>query len=95
MQQTDSRSSSGSSSAPTPTNHPDSSQNNSNTSKVARRALEEQLNELIQVLFELSVMVYDFQPDGNQLVWNKMLVFFLFSFLQVELIRSWIFTYTH
>ncbi|KAI7849474.1 hypothetical protein BDC45DRAFT_520459 [Circinella umbellata] len=71
MQQTDSRSSSGSSSAPTPTNQPDSSQNNTNTSKVARRALEEQLNELIQVLFELSVMVYDFQPDGNQLVWNK------------------------
>ncbi|KAI8148959.1 transcription factor subunit Med10 of mediator complex-domain-containing protein [Fennellomyces sp. T-0311] len=71
MQQTDSRSSSGSSSAPTPTNQGESSQANSNASKAARRALEEQLNDLLQILFELSVMVYDFQPDGNQLVWNK------------------------
>lgn len=37
-----------------------------------RESLENQLNELLQVLFELSVVVYDFQPDGNKLVWEKM-----------------------
>ncbi|KAI7865491.1 transcription factor subunit Med10 of mediator complex-domain-containing protein [Spinellus fusiger] len=36
-----------------------------------RRRLEEQLNEMLQVLFELSVVVYDFQPEGNRLVWEK------------------------
>ncbi|KAI8887447.1 hypothetical protein K501DRAFT_321340 [Backusella circina FSU 941] len=36
-----------------------------------RESLENQLNELLQVLFELSVVVYDFQPDGNKLVWEK------------------------
>lgn len=37
-----------------------------------RQSLEDQLNELLQKLFELSVIVYDFQPDGNRLVWKKM-----------------------
>jgi mediator of RNA polymerase II transcription subunit 10 len=37
-----------------------------------RQSLEDQLNELLQKLFELSVIVYDFQPDGNKLVWKKM-----------------------
>ncbi|KAL0087068.1 transcription factor subunit Med10 of mediator complex-domain-containing protein [Phycomyces blakesleeanus] len=41
------------------------------TSESARRSLEEQLNEMLQVLFELSVVVYDFQPEGNKLVWDK------------------------
>lgn len=38
----------------------------------ARQSVEDQLNELLQNLFELSVIVYDFQPDGNRLVWKKM-----------------------
>lgn len=38
----------------------------------ARQSVEDQLNELLQELFELSVIVYDFQPDGNKLVWKKM-----------------------
>ncbi|KAI8382352.1 mediator complex, subunit Med10 [Blakeslea trispora] len=37
----------------------------------ARQEVEDQLNELLQKLFELSVIVYDFQPDGNKLVWKK------------------------
>ncbi|KAG2232642.1 mediator complex, subunit Med10 [Thamnidium elegans] len=37
----------------------------------ARQSVEDQLNELLQELFELSVIVYDFQPDGNKLVWKK------------------------
>ncbi|KAI9347831.1 mediator complex, subunit Med10 [Pilaira anomala] len=36
-----------------------------------RQTVEDQLNELLQDLFELSVIVYDFQPDGNKLVWKK------------------------
>lgn len=74
MQQTDSHSSSSvSSAAGTPiTNH----NNNvaltpAERAKASRRALEEELNDLLQVLFELSVIVYDFQPDGNRLVWDK------------------------
>lgn len=46
--------------------------NNSATTESTREDVEEQLHELLQVLFELAVMVYDFQPDGNKLVWNKM-----------------------
>lgn len=42
------------------------------TSVNVRQSLEDQLNELLQKLFELSVIVYDFQPDGNRLVWKKM-----------------------
>lgn len=38
----------------------------------ARQSLEDKLNDLLQKLFELSVIVYDFQPDGNKLVWKKM-----------------------
>lgn len=45
---------------------------NSATMEDTRQDVEEQLHELLQVLFELAVMVYDFQPDGNKLVWNKM-----------------------
>ncbi|KAI8098623.1 transcription factor subunit Med10 of mediator complex-domain-containing protein [Halteromyces radiatus] len=41
------------------------------TTDDTRQEVEEQLHDLLQVLFELSVMVYDFQPDGNKLVWNK------------------------
>ncbi|PHZ09771.1 uncharacterized protein RHIMIDRAFT_245967 [Rhizopus microsporus ATCC 52813] len=41
------------------------------SSNEARNLLKEQLNELLQNLFELSVIVYDFQPDGNRLVWKK------------------------
>lgn len=37
-----------------------------------RQALEDQITDLTQTLFELSVMVYDFQPGGNQLVQEKM-----------------------
>ncbi|KAI9258290.1 transcription factor subunit Med10 of mediator complex-domain-containing protein [Sporodiniella umbellata] len=37
----------------------------------ARHLLKNQLDELLQNLFELSVIVYDFQPDGNKLVWKK------------------------
>ncbi|KAI9306721.1 transcription factor subunit Med10 of mediator complex-domain-containing protein [Cunninghamella echinulata] len=36
-----------------------------------RQLVEDQLYDLLQVLFELTVMVYDFQPDRNKLVWNK------------------------
>jgi hypothetical protein len=38
----------------------------------SRLSLEDNLNDLLQKLFELSVIVYDFQPDGNKLVWKKM-----------------------
>ncbi|CEP14746.1 hypothetical protein [Parasitella parasitica] len=41
------------------------------TSSNVRRSAEDKLNELLQKLFELSVIVYDFQPDGNKLVWKK------------------------
>ncbi|KAJ8652680.1 hypothetical protein O0I10_011687 [Lichtheimia ornata] len=73
MQQADSRSSSSSSAAATPNNnHVDSAQNNtSEASKAARLALEGEINDILQVLFELSVVVFDFQPEGNQLVRNK------------------------
>ncbi|KAI9484236.1 MAG: transcription factor subunit Med10 of mediator complex-domain-containing protein [Benjaminiella poitrasii] len=37
----------------------------------ARQSVEDKLNELLQTIFELSVIVYDFQPDGNKLVWKK------------------------
>lgn len=43
-----------------------------NLTDSARQSVEDQLNELLQELFELSVIVYDFQPDGNKLVWKKM-----------------------
>lgn len=73
MQQADSRSSSSSSAAATPNNHVDSSQNNtSEASKAARLALEGEINDILQVLFELSVVVFDFQPEGNHLVRTKM-----------------------
>ncbi|KAI8060307.1 transcription factor subunit Med10 of mediator complex-domain-containing protein [Gongronella butleri] len=36
-----------------------------------RQQIEDQLNDLLQVLFELSVMVYDFQPQSNEHVRNK------------------------
>ena len=74
MQQADSRSSSSSSAAATPNNHVDSTQNTntSEASKAARLALEGEINDILQVLFELSVVVFDFQPEGNQLVRNKM-----------------------
>lgn len=74
MQQADSRSSSSSSAAATPNNHVDSSQNNtSEASKAARLALEGEINDILQVLFELSVVVFDFQqPEGNHLVRDKM-----------------------
>ncbi|CAO3581851.1 unnamed protein product [Absidia cylindrospora] len=36
-----------------------------------RQQVEEQLQDLLQVFFNLAVMVYDFQPDGNKLVWDK------------------------
>ncbi|KAG2201667.1 mediator complex, subunit Med10 [Mucor mucedo] len=42
-----------------------------NSTVNARQSVEDQLNELLQELFELSVIVYDFQPDGNKLVWKK------------------------
>ncbi|KAG2215189.1 hypothetical protein INT46_001465 [Mucor plumbeus] len=42
-----------------------------NTSTNVRQSTEDKLNELLQKLFELSVIVYDFQPDGNKLVWKK------------------------
>ncbi|KAI7883911.1 hypothetical protein K492DRAFT_158948 [Lichtheimia hyalospora FSU 10163] len=71
MQQADSRSSSSSSAAATPNNHVDSTQNTSEASKAARLALEGEINDILQVLFELSVVVFDFQPEGNQLVRNK------------------------
>lgn len=38
----------------------------------ATEAVETQLQELLQSLLDLSIIVYDFQPDGNRLVWNKM-----------------------
>lgn len=47
-------------------------QPNTISSDEARHLLKEQLDELLQNLFELSVIVYDFQPDGNKLVWKKM-----------------------
>ncbi|KAI9316830.1 transcription factor subunit Med10 of mediator complex-domain-containing protein [Dichotomocladium elegans] len=73
MHQVDSRSSSSSSAAATPTTHVGSSPDHASNgaSNAIRLGLEDQLNDLLQVLFELSVVVYDFQPDGNQLVWNK------------------------
>ncbi|KAI8098145.1 mediator complex, subunit Med10 [Gilbertella persicaria] len=40
----------------------------------SRQQVEEQLNDLLQKLFELSVIVYDFQPDGNKLVWKKIII---------------------
>ncbi|KAI9018071.1 transcription factor subunit Med10 of mediator complex-domain-containing protein [Phycomyces nitens] len=52
-------------------NNPLNSHSKDNQSESARRSLEEQLNEMLQVLFELSVVVYDFQPEGNKLVWDK------------------------
>jgi mediator of RNA polymerase II transcription subunit 10 len=42
------------------------------TSNAAKDAVESQLQELLQSLLDLSIIVYDFQPDGNRLVWNKM-----------------------
>lgn len=74
MQQADSRSSSSSSAAATPNTHVDSSQNNtSEASKAARLALEGEINDILQVLFELSVVVFDFQqPEGNHLIRDKM-----------------------
>ncbi|KAL1931535.1 hypothetical protein VTP01DRAFT_9678 [Rhizomucor pusillus] len=63
--------SSSSSSASTPNNNVDSVNTANKTSQASRKELEEQLNDLLQALFELSVVVYDFQPDGNHLVWNK------------------------
>ncbi|KAI8384900.1 transcription factor subunit Med10 of mediator complex-domain-containing protein [Radiomyces spectabilis] len=74
MQQPESRSSSStpSSASPTQFSQPSSElKPNAATTTNARQALGDQLNELLQVLFELSVIVYDFQPDGNKLVWNK------------------------
>lgn len=47
-------------------------QSEDNTSAQVRQSAEDKLNELLQKLFELSVIVYDFQPDGNKLVWKKM-----------------------
>jgi len=47
-------------------------QSEDNTSTHVREATQDKLNELLQKLFELSVIVYDFQPDGNKLVWKKM-----------------------
>jgi mediator of RNA polymerase II transcription subunit 10 len=47
-------------------------QTEENSTINARQSVEDQLNELLQKLFELSVIVYDFQPDGNKLVWKKM-----------------------
>ncbi|KAI8344407.1 transcription factor subunit Med10 of mediator complex-domain-containing protein [Chlamydoabsidia padenii] len=44
--------------------------NNTNTNDT-RQIVEDQLHELLQVLFDLTVMVHDFQPNGNQFVWNK------------------------
>lgn len=41
-------------------------------SSSAKEAVETQLQELLQSLLDLSIIVYDFQPDGNRLVWNKM-----------------------
>ncbi|KAG1065310.1 hypothetical protein G6F42_026852 [Rhizopus arrhizus] len=46
-------------------------QSEDNTSTHVREATQDKLNELLQKLFELSVIVYDFQPDGNKLVWKK------------------------
>ncbi|CAO3673141.1 unnamed protein product [Umbelopsis vinacea] len=40
-------------------------------SNSATEAVETQLQELLQSLLDLSIIVYDFQPDGNRLVWNK------------------------
>ena len=42
------------------------------TSSSAKDEVESQLQELLQTLLDLSIVVYDFQPDGNKLVWNKM-----------------------
>lgn len=42
------------------------------TSNSAKDAVESQLQDLLQSLLDLSIIVYDFQPDGNRLVWNKM-----------------------
>lgn len=74
MQQSGSRSSSSSPSTATatPTHPANTIQDPQNPSDTARQAVEDQLNDLLQLLFELSVVVYDFQPDGNRLVWNKM-----------------------
>lgn len=47
-------------------------QSEDNTSAHVRESAQDKLNELLQKLFELSVIVYDFQPDGNKLVWKKM-----------------------
>ncbi|KAI8583634.1 hypothetical protein K450DRAFT_222071 [Umbelopsis ramanniana AG] len=41
------------------------------TSNAAKDAVDTQLQELLQSLLDLSIIVYDFQPDGNRLVWNK------------------------
>ncbi|KAG0168319.1 RNA polymerase II mediator complex subunit [Apophysomyces sp. BC1034] len=68
MQHTDSHSSSSSSSTATPTQDPLQQKMKSSSS---RQSLEKQLNDLLQALFELSVVVYDFQPDGNKRVWDK------------------------
>ncbi|KAF7722849.1 RNA polymerase II mediator complex subunit [Apophysomyces ossiformis] len=68
MQHTGSHSSSSSSSTATPVQ--DSLQQKMNSTN-SRQSLEKQLNELLQALFELSVVVYDFQPDGNKRVWDK------------------------
>jgi hypothetical protein len=46
--------------------------NYNSTSNAAKDAVDTQLQELLQSLLDLSIIVYDFQPDGNRLVWNKM-----------------------
>ncbi|CAO3627735.1 unnamed protein product [Mucor hiemalis] len=46
-------------------------QREENANADVRQLIEDQLNDLLQKLFELSVIVYDFQPDGNKLVWKK------------------------
>lgn len=42
------------------------------SSSNAKDAVETHLQDLLQTLLDLSIIVYDFQPEGNRLVWNKM-----------------------
>ncbi|KAI8989521.1 mediator complex, subunit Med10 [Pilobolus umbonatus] len=46
-------------------------QKDQDSNSASRQLLENQLNDLLQNLFELSVIVYDFQSAGNNRVWKK------------------------
>ncbi|KAL1916334.1 uncharacterized protein VTP21DRAFT_5951 [Calcarisporiella thermophila] len=42
-----------------------------NDEESTRQSLELKIKELIETLFELSIMVYDFQPESNELIYKK------------------------